>query len=622
MATNADNSIGNEQVGSISFSQCSRPELLAKFEELEQKWKTDPSPEGFPNVLNIFNIDSASDLVPSQVQEIYLLDWRIYCKIRKELENMDIDSDSDNDEVNEEQNEVLMDRFSRFQENIFYARETLLSFMRMTNCNSAFPMPSSPEILFWHSPLNMEDLQPTHIYTLYLLGSLFRLRLRRFEGLVFEQIFLNGHATHAWKEKCDIKTMVRTLSAKETNFEMWKIMVSGIFDSVVKYLHDSLDIEFPDLKIKRRVWSFIDGVYDATDDSFRFYEQQTDDLLVSCKIFDKYFRSHYFNGQPLPGTPLKTFEEILTPKFDSIFDPQNWDTIMVWWMFVFIGRLFYEVNEKDSWQVIPFLKGVAGTGKSTVIKVIQKLYNPRDVGVIPNNIEKQFGLSNIFHKTIFIIPEMKGDFSLDVATFQSMVTGEGVSLAVKHEQPCVGRWVVPGIMAGNESPNWQDKSGSISRRVVVLDFPNKVPPETSDPNLFANIVESEIPQIIRKSALAYNKAVENYGDADLWTALPPRICHEKKQLQFSTNPLFAFINSDRVDIDGDEYTLESLFISQLKIFTTLKFPGVSITFTPDTYGLIFSDYGIEVQDTTKNWPRSTQNQQRNTYIVGCRVNSG
>lgn len=604
--------------------ESSRQELIEKFDELEAKWKTEGAPGGLPNVLNIFGISSTEELVPQTVHDVHAEDWKIYCNIRRELEDMDLNED-DQDEEDGEELERRLDlgeRFARFQETIFWGRETLLSFMRMTNCNSAFPVSSSAEMLFWHSPLNKEDLQPTHVYTLFLLGSLFRMRYRRFEGAVFEQIFREGHATHAWREKCDIKTIVRSMSAKETNFEMWKMMVAGHFKPAVDYLTECLDMEFPDLKISRRVWSFNDGIYDASDDSFRLYRQYTDDLLVSCKIIEKVFAGVYFDGVPIPGTPLKSYDGLTTPLFDSIFSPQSWDADMIKWMFVFIGRLFYEVNERDSWQVIPFLKGVAGTGKSTVIKVVQKLYNARDVGVISNNIEKQFGLSTIFHKKIFIIPEMKGDFSLDVASFQSMVTGEDLSMAVKHENPCVGRWVVPGIMAGNESMNWQDKSGSISRRIVVLDFPNKVPAETSDPNLLANIVDSELPSIIRKASIAYAWAVDNFRDADIWTALPPRICEEKRKLQFSTNPLYAFMNSERVEIDSEEYTLESIFISQLKIFTTLKFPGVSIMWNADAYSLIFSDHDITVEDTTKNWPRLSQNPQRNTYIVGCRVTTG
>ncbi|AAR26902.1 DNA primase [Feldmannia irregularis virus a] len=571
----------------------SREQLVERFEALEQKWKIDCTPEGLSEILSVFNITSMDELVPETVQDVYTTDFDAYYEIRMELKVMETQRIQDQEDGGGEPAPPTMvdldKRFIRFQESIFYGKETLFSFMRMTNCNSAFPVPSTSDMLFWQLPLNKDDLEPVHMYILYLLGSLFRSRLRKYDSVVFEQIFLGGHATHAWKEKCEIKTIIRILTPKETNFAMWKIMMKGGYDAALKYLPECRDAEFPMLEVKRRVWSFSDGIYNATDDVFTPYGNYIDDRLVSWKIIEKSFAPVYFQAMGGPTLPLS---DIATPNFDSIFAPQEWAQDMVHWLFVFVGRLFFAVNERDQWQVIPFLKGIAGTGKSTVIKVIQKLYGARDIGVLSNNMEKQFGASTIFDKKVFIIPEMKGDFTLDVAVFQSMVTGEEVSLAVKHESPRVGKWTVPGIMAGNESPNWQDKSGSISRRVVVFDFPNKVPLETSNPNLFCDIVDSEIPAIIRKATMSYQWAVDHHRNSDIWTVLPARIREEKRKLQFSTNPLFAYVNSDRVDIDPGAYVLESIFISQLKNFISLKFPGVTLAFTPDTYELIFSDYGL------------------------------
>jgi len=598
-----------------NFENFSKQDLIDKFEELETKYKTEGTPEGYQNVLNIFNITCSGDLVPQTVHDIYLADWKSYCMLRQYL--------SEEDTVTPEDMDDLQDRFSRFQECLFYCKDTILSFMRMTNSNLSFPTPAGADMLFWHAPLNKENLKPVHIFTIYILGSFFRHRYRRSDTRVYEQIFLDGNPTHAWKDKCDIKSAVRSFCAKESNFEMWKIMTEGLFEGVVKYATECQDIEFPDLKVNRRVWSFNDGIYDATDDKFWFYGGQMDESIVSCKIIEKDFSPSYFkhlvDGLAHPGSDRLTYDDLETPYFNSIFTPQEWDASMIKWMFVLIGRLFYEVNEKDCWQVIPFLKGVAGTGKSTVIKVVQMLFDARDVGILSNNVERKFGLSTVFDKILFLIPELKGDFQMDQAEFQSMVTGEDVSMAVKHEAPIVGRWTAPGIIAGNEAAKWEDKSGSICRRIVVLDFPNKIPAEKSDPNLLNNIKNSEIPNIIRKASLAYDWAVENYGKSDIWTSLPARICSEKKKLQYSTNPLYAFMNSDRIEVDSEMYTLESVFISQLRIFSTLKFPGVNFVFTEDFYSYIFSDYDIRVETVTKNWPPNSQNAQRQTYITGCNV---
>ena len=612
----------------------SREELLDAFTDLENAWKTPCTPEGIPNLLNIFNVTCTEDLTPQRVEDKFSTDFSEYCGVRRDIQILqdlglnpdEAESDIDDDDIPEamsaEDWEALRHRFSRFQDSICYGRETMLSFLRMTNCNGTFPPSNNPDRMFWHTPIDLEDLKPPQVYILYLLGSLHRAKYRRLGDKVYEQIFIGGHATRAWKERCSITAQVQSFSTKEKDFQMWKIMTERL-DPTVKYLTECNDAEFPDLAPNRRVWSFDDGVYDASDDTFCFYAQHTDDNVISTKLIRMPFAGVYFQGQaPVPSSPRLTYEQIPTPLFDSIFTPQNWGPEMIRWLFIFIGRLFWETNSADSWQVIPFLKGVAGTGKSTVIKVVQAMYNPSQVGVLGNNSQKQFGLSSLAEKTIFIVPEVKHDFQLDQAEFQSIVTGEEVSLAVKHESPWVGRWCIPGILAGNEAPGYLDKSGSISRRIVVLDFPNRLQPEAIDPTLLTRLLASELASIIRKAAISYLKAVEDHGNSDVWNALPFRMLEERKKLQYSTDPLFSFINSERVELGQELYTLESIFISQLKTYASLKFSTSAITWNEDHYQFLFADYDLQVVTEEKTWPPSSDNMTYNTFITGCAVASG
>ncbi|CAM9204595.1 unnamed protein product [Pylaiella littoralis] len=588
----------------------SKQDIMSDFDEMEARWKIEPTPAGFSRILDVFQVTGPEDLLPQRVNDIHKTDWNKYLDMRDELKNR-CDEALTADEA---------ERFSRFQESIFHAHQAIMMFMRSCNCNGSFPTPLTPETLFWYSPLSEKDMTPYHFVVLYLLGELSRRRYRRLQGFVYKQVFLGSYPTHAWEELCDIKSIIRVLCDKETHCEMWKHSnTGGNFDACVKYLTNCLDLEFPDLNPKRRVWSFNDGIYDASDDSFTFYDQHIDDHLVSCKIIYKDFHSSYFTS-PSRLSPKLVYDQLDTPLFDSIFEPQKWDSEMVWWMFVFIGRLFYEVSEMDSWQVIPFMKGVAGTGKSTVIRVIQMMYNRMDIGVISNNVEKKFGLSTIYNKTIFVVPELKGDFAMDQADFQSMVTGEELSMAVKHGNPLTGTWTTPGIMAGNESAGWEDKSGSISRRIVVFPFLHKVPQEKLNPGLMGEIKESEMPKIIRKSALAYLEAVRKFGGSDIWQGLPSRIREERKKLQFSTNPLYAFISSDIIALSDEEYTLESMFVTKLKAFAALKFPSSVITFTPDFYSYIFDEFGLKIRKDTLPWPRSSMtNVQTQNYLFGCKI---
>ena len=73
---------------------------------------------------------------------------------------------------------------------------------------------------------------------------------------------------------------------------------------------------------------------------------------------------------------------------------------------VLIGRLFYQVGKYDQWQVMPFLKGDANTGKSTVIYLVSKMFPAGSAGSITANLESGFGLEALFTKRLVTIPDL------------------------------------------------------------------------------------------------------------------------------------------------------------------------------------------------------------------------
>ena len=79
---------------------------------------------------------------------------------------------------------------------------------------------------------------------------------------------------------------------------------------------------------------------------------------------------------------------------------------------------------------------------------------------LSNNIEKKFGLSAIKDSFMFIAPEVKGDLALEQAEFQSIVSGEDVSIAVKNKTAVSIEWKVP------RSIRWQ-RSSKLERQLGV-----------------------------------------------------------------------------------------------------------------------------------------------------------
>ena len=81
-----------------------------------------------------------------------------------------------------------------------------------------------------------------------------------------------------------------------------------------------------------------------------------------------------------------------TPLFDSLVRYQLGNGDVYIYFLALIGRLFYRVKRFDNFSIVPMLKGDTGTGKSTVLTVIKRLFAAAAVGVLNSNNEVTFGL--------------------------------------------------------------------------------------------------------------------------------------------------------------------------------------------------------------------------------------
>jgi hypothetical protein len=434
---------------------------------------------------------------------------------------------------------------------------------------------------------------------LYFFNELKRQCFKRYKGQCCKQITVGPYTTRAWKSVMEIKDFVYLSTQKEDKYDMWKNLTArtGNVKESINHLTNCMDIQFPEIKKNRHVWSFRNGLFigkewDGSKYTTRFYPYSSpefsslDPTIVSCKYFDQDFDDH---------TNIEDWYNIPTPFLQSVFDYQNFSEDVARWMYVFAGRMCFDVNEMDGWQVIGFLKGIAGSGKSTIItKVIKKFYDNEDVKTLSNNIEKKFGLWSIHDGLMFISPEVKGDLALEQAEFQSMVSGEDVSIARKNEKALSKTWNVPGILAGNEVPNWKDNSGSVQRRVLAWNFTKQV--LCADPHLDEKL-ELELPCILQKCVMAYLDYARKYSDKDIWSVVPKYFKEVQKQISCVTNTLQHFLESEKVQFGHDKFVPQRFFLS---IFTqhctenNLRRPQ----FNPDTYAGPFSSRELTVKTET------------------------
>jgi hypothetical protein len=465
----------------------------------------------------------------------------------------------------------------------------------------------------------VENSTPFQKCLLYSLDQTYKAGYRRYKGQCCEEIkTIEGHRTRAWQAKFTIEQFVYSLAQKDDNFEVWKNFTSRgtVFRDVIDNMSKCIDAQFPEITKRRHVWSFRNGVFvgkewipdrGVYDCCFYSYDSQEfrclDPTIIACKYFDQQFDDF---------SHIERWQDIPTPWFDSILKYQNFEDDVCDWAYVMGGRLCYDVGELDGWQVIPFFKGIARSGKSTLItKVFKKFYENEDIGTLSNNIERKFGLSAIKDSFMFIAPEVKGDLALEQAEFQSMVSGEDVSVAVKNKTAVSIEWNVPGVLGGNEVPNWKDNSGSVLRRILPWNFAKQV--RDADPQLDEKL-NRELPIILLKCVKAYLDYSNKYKNKDIWNVVPEYFKKIQKQVAMVASTLHNFLESTNIIYGKELFVPQKLFVQVFNQHCQANNLGKH-KFNQDFYAGPFSSRDIEVRDEVVNYKGRTYPKQPVIYGV-------
>ena len=519
----------------------------------------------------------------------------------------------------DERFEELQIIFNKIFESIDYASKILKFGNVIINSHSDEGIEIKDDLgqLRWMQP-NIETNSPFQNLLLYLLDSIYVTGLQRYNDALYEKIFYNGYFTHAWKEKMSIRKFIYEKTEFCQDYRQWHNLTSntGNIKNATEFLENCKDPRISDLKKDRHVFAFRNGIYNCkekvedlyTDHFYEYGADLTRSLnidIVACKFFNCNFNNF---------DEIDDWYNVPTPFFQSILDYQEFSEEVCRWIYVFIGRLMFDLNELDNWQVALFLEGIAGSGKSTITKIVKKFYETCDVGVLSNNIEKTFGLSSLKDKLLFLAPEIKGDLRLEQSEFQLLIEGGDMQLPVKHRESHYIEWKIPGLFAGNEPPNYTDNSGSISRRLVVAKFHKKVC--NKDPDLDYKL-NKELPIIMKKVACAYLSAVNKFKGQDFWSSLPEYFRDTQRDMAQNTHSLEHFLNSGKVVLGEDFYCREKNFVQAFNDHCK-ECHLERHKFTTDYYLGVFGNYNIIVKKNMKlKYPNSPSSPSyQGTFIFG------
>ena len=599
---------------------------------LERKWKPpiQDVTTALARVRENFQIKVANPTL-QQIQDAYHQQLFELHQIYLAFQRQDKFGDAEN--RNEDQIQMFS-RFSGIFEIVASVRDRYLDDYRIVNIIQDTGTVNLPAEFqqFRFNMMDFDNLSSNQSFYLYLLSQASRRGFRKRHDYVYRPIVTEqGMLTHAWERVCTIEEFIRQASRKEYNWKQWCNMTQGrdTLRQAANYLRDCVDPEFETVKIDRHVFAFKNGLYVAADikDSecdHKFYPydpqhphyESIPGYLTACKYFDRNIDDSIFFDREL----YPSFMCIPTPHFDKVFESQCLDSNVYAWVLVLVGRLIYGVGERDNWQIIPFLLGKAGTGKSTLAKIVRHFYPAEEVATVSSNPEDRFGLQPLLNKFLWICYEVKHNFGMSQADFQSIISGDEVAVAIKFKAALTLTWDVPGLLCGNEVANWIDASRSIARRLVIIEFMNFI--TNPDTKLMEKIIE-EIPNLIVKCNMAYIGAVVEFGDGDIWKCLPSYFKETQNRMREQTSPLLSFLrHSDELVFEESSYMPLQLLARLYKsycIAMSLVSKTTRLKMTPDHYEDIFNDFGLKVLTDSRPWGGNEEVESKEWVVgVGCK----
>ena len=490
------------------------------------------------------------------------------------------------------------------------------------------------------SLFNDDSQRPHQIVLLHVLDLLSQphLRYRKSGDSCYSEVVTeSGYRTHAFEKKSTILEFIYSKITIEQNYPMWSLMTQGSLDTashVAKFIEDSVQSKFPELNRNRHLFAFNNGLFDTEYIAFYPYsEHDTWEAIATAAT--RRLQIHYpecvaiapsrsvvatnffavdFDPISLQVDDIMDIDpsEIYCNEAEKILTDQALDSTTILWFFVFMGRLMYDVGRHDNWQLIFFLKGVAGCGKSTFVQFMRYLIGLSRVGVMASNAETKFALGPLYDKDMVACLETKRDFAVPQSDIQSMASGEALSIAIKHKPAETITWTAPLFFVGNELPDWRDASGSMARRLMLFVFRKRI--TEVDTGLFDRM-QANTAAFLLRITVSYRQAVILYGDTGIWGRkdnefiLPAQLRKFRDDMVHAVQPLMNYLNRsgqfmicrDFMDKEpGDYYIPESVVRDGFKKWckdSSIESPA----WNEDLWHVTFEDSGIERRHDTRDW---------------------
>lgn len=202
--------------------------------------------------------------------------------------------------------------------------------------------------------------------------------------------------------------------------------------------------------------------------------------------------------------------------------------------------LGYLLMTKAPYKKALLCYGESNTGKTVLENVMIALVGERNICHIAiDKMGDSRAIAPIKGKALNVVGELKFDAILSDSGFKRLVsTGEPVEIDRKYKDPEIYRPFCKHAIFTNSLPVVHDHSHGVFNRLLLIEFPNVIPPERQDPEL-SHKLEAEIDGIALRALQGLSRLIANNGQF----TIPNTLAAHLKDYQEESNPVHEFLYS-------------------------------------------------------------------------------
>lgn len=435
------------------------------------------------------------------------------------------------------------------------ARDIVLAVIRRQHAMQRTPI---------HAPTLEVSATPFQRLIVFVLSKISELGLRRCGDACYHQrLTATNLPTMAWLRTCSIREFVIEHTRRDVAPEQWRQLTNPRenLDALCKHLSE-VDVypEFPILHIDSGYISWDNGTYSIRDNLFWTNSSTEEDLrqmaadtqeerraqgwgesyavslpeqgVSSCHIVPGDFRVCSMNREETSPNIARILQ--------ALRDVGIGDDVQ-WWFLALMGRLFFPMNKKEQWHIVPFIKTNDGNDQMFVglfVSLLGHVFGTSAIGTIGAGANLVHSLEAIMNNRIAVLL-MRDTPPMEQGDWQSATCGESVCISPRGRSSFSRQWTTHLLCVGSGMP-YKNDAGTVERRVIMFDT------STADDvavGTLREVLMHDADIFLQLCVENYLKATHRHSNADIWAVVPPAIQRQREALREIANPLYSCIRS-------------------------------------------------------------------------------